>query len=182
MPPRETLLPPRLGLIIAAIGLAVVFRLIPHPPNFAPIAAIGLFGGAYLANRWMALAIPLAALFLSDLVLGLHSGMWAVYAAMAVSVLLGGWLRSNRAPHRVVGAALAGSLVFFALTNLAVWLMDGMYPMTLGGLAACYMAALPFLQNTVVGDLVFTVALFGGFALLERRFPVLRAEPRVAAA
>jgi hypothetical protein len=172
-PPR--LIDLRLGVLLAVILVAALTRLIPHPPNFTPIAAIGLFGGAYLTRRWMAFAAPLAALFLSDLILGLHSGMWVVYGAMAVAVGLGFLLRENRSASRVLGATLAGTLSFFVLTNLAVWAFSGMYPRSLEGLVACYVAALPFLQNSLAGDLTFAVALFGGFHLAQQRFAWLRA-------
>jgi hypothetical protein len=69
---------------------------------------------------------------------------------------------------------LASSVLFFVLTNFGVWAFDALYPKTLEGLMACYVAAIPFFRNTLLGDLSYTVVLFGGFALLERRIPVLR--------
>ena len=59
-------------IIPLIIVLAAVTRLIPHPPNFTPIIAIGLFGGAYIQNRSLAILIPIGAMFISDLFLGLH--------------------------------------------------------------------------------------------------------------
>ncbi|MFN5082269.1 DUF6580 family putative transport protein [Brevundimonas sp.] len=179
--PPSRLIDLRLGVLMAIIVVAALTRLIPHPPNFTPIAAIGLFGGAYLTRRWMAFAAPLGAMFVSDLVLGLHSGMWVVYGAMAVAVGLGFLLRQNRSAGRVLGATLAGTLSFFVLTNLAVWAFSGMYPRTPEGLVACYVAALPFLQNSLAGDLTFALALFGGFHLAQQHFAWLR-DPVPAAA
>lgn len=165
-------------VLVAAILLAALSRLLPHPPNFAPIMALGLFGGAYLTHRWAALAVPLAALLLSDLLLGFYQGQWVVYLATAASVGLGLLLRENRTVPRVGLAAVAGTALFFVVTNFAVWATSGMYPLTSAGLAACYVAALPFLQNSLAGDLLFTGVLFGGFSLLERSIPGLR--PQVA--
>jgi hypothetical protein len=96
-------------------------------------------------------------------------------------VVLGGVLRRRRAPLRVLTATLAGSLLFFALSNFGVWMGEGLYPKTGEGLLACYVAAIPFLANSVVGDLAYATLLFGGFALLERRFSALR-EPQAHAA
>ena len=171
----------RLIALLSAVVLAAAFRLVPHPPNFSPIGAMALFGGAYLGRRAMAFAAPLGAMFLSDMVLGFHAGMPFVYAGVALIVLLGWALRSRVTHLTVAGAAVASSVLFFAVTNLGVWLQSGMYPATAAGLAACYVAALPFFQNSLAGDLFFSALLFGGFALLERAVPALR-EPRLHAA
>jgi hypothetical protein len=171
----------RLLALLSAIVAAAALRLVPHPPNFSPIDAMALFSAAYLGRRMLAFVAPLAALLVSDAVLGFYSGMWVQYVSVALVVLLG-WVVLNRvSPVRVGLAALAGSVLFFGLTNFGVWLMSEMYPQTLSGLAACYVAAIPFFQNTLAGDLFFSGLLFGGFALLERAVPALRLqEPRPA--
>jgi hypothetical protein len=160
--------------IAAMVAMAAASRLLPHPPNFTPLAAMALLGGAYLPDKRVAFAVPLAALFLSDLVLGLHAGMWAVYGSFMLVVCLGFTLRRSRKPLRIGAAALASSVLFFALTNLAVWAFGSMYPKTAAGLAACYAAAIPFFRNTLAGDLFYTALLFGGFALAQRGWPALR--------
>ena len=143
-------------------------------PYFTPIGAMALFSGAYLANRKLAFAAPIAAMLLSDAVLGFHSGMPFVYGSVALIVIIG-WLGLARVSSlRLVAAALISSLLFFVVTNFGTWAVSGMYPLTPSGLAACYIAAIPFFQNTVVGDLFYTGLLFGGFALLERAIPALR--------
>lgn len=171
----------RLAAILAAIFAAALFRLAPHPPNFTPIAAMALFGGACLGRRALAFAAPLGALALSDAILGFHSSMVFVYGSVALTVLLGWAVARKITPMRVAGAAVASSVLFFVVTNFGVWLAGGMYPPTLSGLAACYVAAIPFFQNTLAGDLFFTAVLFGGFALFERRLPALRAQAPQAA-
>ena len=163
------------GLILAAAAS----RLLPHPPNFTPIAALALFGGAYFgAKRW-ALLVPLAAMLLSDLVIGFHPLLPVVYGSFALIVSIGFWLRTRRRPLPIAGAALASSLLFFLVTNFGVWALGSLYPKTLQGLLVCYAAAIPFFQNTLFGDAVYTVALFGSFRLIERGFPAVR-EPAVA--
>ena len=165
----------RLLAITAAILGAAALRLVPHPPNFTPIGAMALFSGAYLGRRGaIALAAPLGALLLSDLVLGFYHGMPTVYFSVALIVLLGGLALRRVSPIRVGTAAIASSVLFFVITNLGMWLFSGFYPRTLAGLKACYIAAIPFFQNTVAGDLIYSAVLFGGFALLERWVPAIR--------
>jgi hypothetical protein len=172
---------PRLIAILAAILIAAALRLVPHWPNFTPIGAMALFGGAYFGKRALAFAAPLGALLVSDAVLGFHAGMPFVYGSVALIVLLGWAIAKRITPLSIAVAALASSVLFFAITNFGTWLASGMYPPTLTGLAACYVAAIPFFQNTLAGDLAFSALLFGGFALLEQRLPVLRAPaPRAA--
>jgi len=169
---------PRLLALLSAIVAAAALRLAPHPPNFTPIGAMALFSAAYLGRRPIAFAAPLGALLLSDLLLGFYHGIVTVYASVALIVVVG-WLALSRiSPLRVGAAALASSVLFFAITNFGVWLFTGFYPLTWAGLSACYVAAIPFFQNTVAGDLFYSVLLFGGFALLERTLPMLR--PRAA--
>lgn len=162
----------RFLVLAAMVASAALARLIPHPPNFTPVGAMALFGGACVADRRIALLLPLAALFLSDLFLGLHVLIPVVYGSFALNVLLGRWLRSRRTAVSTTAVALLGSVQFFAVTNFACWLLY--YPPTAEGLAACYVAALPFFQNTLLGDAVFATALFGTLALAERGVPVLR--------
>ena len=168
----------RILTLLTAILAAAALRLVPHPPNFTPIGAMALFSGAYLGRRGaVALVAPLGALFLSDLVLGFYRGMPTVYFSVALIVIIG-WMALRRvSPIRVGGAAIASSVLFFVLTNFGMWLFSGFYPRTLAGLEACYIAAIPFFQNTVAGDLFYAAVLFGGFALLERTVPALGSRP-----
>ena len=165
----------RLTVIFVAILAAAALRLVPHPPNFTPIGSMALFSGAYFGRRGaIALVAPLAALLVSDLVLGFYHGMATVYFSTALVVLIG-WLTLKRvSPVRVIGAAITSSVLFFVLTNFGMWLSSGFYPHTWAGFEACYVVAIPFFQNTIAGDLFFSALLFGGFALLERTVPALR--------
>jgi hypothetical protein len=168
------MLKPRLLALVAMIFMAAAARLIPHPPNMTPIAAVALFGGATFADKRLAFLMPLAALFLSDLVIGFHSHMEIVYLSFALIVAIGLWLQKHRTALPIAGAVLLSSVLFFAITNFGVWAFGTMYPMTWEGLAACYVAAIPFFRNELLGDMLYATALFGGFALLERLLPVLR--------
>jgi hypothetical protein len=169
------MLKPRLMVLISIVLAAALARLMPHLPNMTPIAAIALFGGAYFSDKRLAFLVPLTALFVSDLALGgYYPGMEVVYLSFGLIVCIGLWLQKHRTVLPIAGAALAGSVLFFVLTNFGVWAFSGMYPTNLAGLIACYTAALPFFTNTLMGDVFYTALLFGGFALLESRFAGLR--------
>lgn len=179
----------RMALFSGIVLAAAIARLLPHPPNVTPIAAMALFAGAYLTNRRFAFAFPLAAMLLSDLALGyfvyggkslLHSQP-VVYVCMLCTVGMGTLISNRRSPVQVGSAALASSILFYIVTNFAVWAGGHLYPHTGAGLAACYVAAIPFFRNSVMGDLSFAALLFGGFALLEKRLPSLREETRASA-
>jgi hypothetical protein len=163
-----------LPLAACLIGLDVVARLLPHAPNFMPVAASAVFAGMIFRSRALALSVPVAAMLLSDLVLGFHDWriMGVVYAALALPALLAIWARRFRAPILVVPIVLSASLIFFVTTNFAVWALSGIYPYTMAGLVHCYVAALPFLQNSASGDIFWSAVLFGGWWLARRAFGV----------
>lgn len=175
------MLKPRLIALATFILAAAATRLIPHPPNLTSIGAVALFGGAYFADKRLAFAVPLAALFLSDLVLGFYAHMWVVYVAFLLIVCIGLWLQQHKNIAAIGGAAVAGSVLFYLITNFAGF-HSGLYPQGFGGIVASYIAGIPFFWNTLIGDLFFTAVLFGGFALLERQFDVLRDRPAAQAA
>jgi hypothetical protein len=171
----------RIVALLTAIVFAAALRLVPHPPNFTPIGAMALFSGAYLGRRPLAFAAPLAAMLLSDVVLGFYSGMWVTYLAVALVTLLGSLALQKRTPVRVGLAAVAGSVLFFAVSNFGVWATSGMYPHTASGFVACYVAAIPFFQNTLAGDLFYATLLFGGFRIAELMIPQIEGQGAQAA-
>jgi hypothetical protein len=168
---------PRLLFLAGMILAAAASRLIPHPPNFSPIAALALFGGAQFADKRLAFLVPLTAMFLSDLVIGLHSLIPVIYGCFALIVCLGFWVRRNQNLWRIGGAALLGAILFFVTTNFGVWLFTSFYSKTETGLLACYTEAIPFFWNTLSSDLIYTLVLFGGVRAAEWRWPVLRPTP-----
>jgi hypothetical protein len=154
------------------VVLSIALRFVSLPVAFTSVAASLLYFGARQPRRrmWIPLVLMVAAdVVLTKLVYAYplsadHLVTWAWYAGM---LLLGGTLKENSGALRVGGAALAASVSFFLLSNFAVWVVWAMYPKTLAGLAACYLAALPFFRHSLAGDLFFTVAFFGLGALLE---------------
>ena len=153
--------PGDLSLAMSLVGLDVVARVAPHAPNVTPIAASAVLAGMVLRSRALAVAVPLSAMLVSDLVTGAYDWriMGVVYAALALPALLARWGRAR--PMLVLAPlVLSSSLLFFATTNFAVWAFSGMYAHDLHGLVLCYVAALPFLGNTVAGDMLWTTLLF----------------------
>lgn len=163
-------------LVACLVALVVVARLIPHAPNFTPIVGAALFAGMVFRSRSLALIVPIAAMLLSDLILGFED--WriraVVYAALVLPVILGIWGQRFRPIAALLPLALSSSLLFFAASNFAVWAFSGMYALDLKGLIQCYVLALPFLQNTVTGDIAWTAALFGSWWLVQRWIPTAR--------
>ncbi len=149
---------------VIIIFIAACLRLIPHPANVAPIAAMALFGGVYVNKRY-ALVIPLLAMLLSDMFLGFHDTMVFVYGSFLLTGLIGLFIKHHKTPFMIIGGSVVSSLLFFFITNFGVWLVGTLYPHTLFGLLASYTAGLPFLRNTLFGDLGYTGLLFGSYEL-----------------
>lgn len=170
---KKSQLGPSFWAALVVVVVASVLRLIPHPPNFSPIGAMALFGGAFLAFPVLRVLLPVMVLFLTDMALGFHDQMVAVYASVLLVSFLGVGLGEKASAGRVIARSLLGSALFFVITNFAVWAQSGFYPNTLSGLAECYWLALPFFQNSVAGDLAYTTLFFGGWAMARRWIPVL---------
>jgi hypothetical protein len=154
--------------------LGALARLIPHPPNFAPVGATSLFAGARLPV-WQAYLVPLVLMAITDPILAAFYGVPAfgkfqlfVYGSFLISVWLGRRLRNTQSVPRIAAFALADSVQFFLITNFPSWAMSNTYPRTLSGLATCYTAAIPFFGWTVAGDLFYTGVIFGLYAWLSR--------------
>ncbi|TSC72453.1 MAG: hypothetical protein G01um101438_537 [Parcubacteria group bacterium Gr01-1014_38] len=156
-------------VVLSLILLSAAARLFPHPANVSPIAAIALLGGASLHLPW-ALAAPGAAMLLSDLVIGFDRLpiTLSVYGSFFASVFLGRWLRGRSSPWRTLGTALASSILFYLVTNAAVWWFSGLYAQTFDGLMLSYFYAIPFFRHTLLGDLGYTVALFWAYEYAPR--------------
>jgi hypothetical protein len=116
----------------------------------------------------------MAALLLSDLILGLHAWMLAVYLSFALVVGLGFWLRNRIKAGNLLVASLSSSLLFFLITNFAVWVGSPFYPQTMTGLMESYTMALPFFYNGILGDLFYTAVFFGVFHLVQQVSPKFR--------
>ena len=155
-------------IAIALTILSALGRLLPHPPNVTPVGASSLFAGARL-NGWMAYLLPILVMAVTDpLVGGYTRSTPIIYLSFLISVWIGRRVASSDSALRIGGACLLSSVQFFLLTNFSTWMMGTFYAKSLAGLAACYVSALPFFGYTVLGDLFFTAAIFGLYALLTR--------------
>jgi hypothetical protein len=155
------------------VVLGALFRFIPHLPNFTPIAAMALFGGALYSNKWKALLIPMAILFVSDLILGFHATMIFVYVGFLVTVFIGMRIGKKAAFKNIFFSALLSSIVFFLLTNFGVWMMYDFYPNNFAGLIGTYAAGLPFFRNEVMGTLFYSGVFFGAYSIAKAKYPQL---------
>jgi len=154
------------ALFLISIGASL--RLLPHPPNFAPIGALALFGGVYLSKK-VAFGLPIAAMVISDVFIGYYEPklMVAVYGSFILCVLLGFWLKGHKKWHTVLGSSLLAAVIFFFVTNFAVWAFTPWYAKTSSGLIQCYFMALPFFKNTLLGNLFYVTVFFGVYELVE---------------
>lgn len=191
-----------MSIILAGLTVVgILVRLLPHPANFTPIAALALFSGAYFSKRWSWI-FPLFAMLVSDSMIGFYDVrlMAAVYGSLLLPILISrfisppscgvsdrtgriftapihprgraigysgkmwGFIQKNKNVISITAVSLAGSVLFFLITNFAVWAYSSMYTRDLAGLAQSYIAGLPFFRNTVLGDLFWAGVFFGGYA------------------
>ena len=176
----------RFGILAVIIIVAAFSRIIPHMPNFSPLGAIGIFGAAHFSKKWQALVIPLAATWLSDLFINnviyakyypnftwFAQGFYWQYAAYILIVVAGFFIMRKVNTKTVLMGALASSAIFFIVSNFGCW-PGSIYPQNFGGLMQCYVAGLPFVGGTLLGDLFYCAAMFGGFAYIQKQLPALQ--------
>lgn len=166
----------RLVTLSIVILVAAASRLLPHPYNFTPVAAIALFSGAQFERKSLAFVVPFAALLLSDAVLGFYvlSEMMVTYAGFAAVVCIGFIIRGRQQFSPIAVGTLAGAVTFFLITNCALWINPNLYPQNLNGLMQGYAAGIPFFWNTLLSDIFYSALLFGGFALAESKYTWLK--------
>lgn len=169
----------KLILVFALVGLAIWSRLVPHPANFTALTAVALFGGAMLPRYW-GVVIPLSAMIVSDLFIGLHSLSLVVWVSFMLMTFVGSYLRARLNAVNVIFASLAGSSLFYIITNFAVWAEGRMYAMNFGGLIQSYVNAIPFYRNMLVGDLLYVGVLFGAYAAVTYGVRRLLASPKLS--
>ncbi|CAN5171778.1 hypothetical protein BH09BAC1_BH09BAC1_29220 [soil metagenome] len=179
-----TLNRPNVMAVLIMLLIAGITRALPHPANFAPMAAMALFGGAYINNRKLAFLLPLVAMIFSDVLLevlfqlnlrefsGIHETMFFVYGSIVAITGIGLLLNNRVKPLNVIGGSLAGSILFFIVTNFGVYAM-GATGHNSTSLITTYALGIPFFQYTVLGDLCYVTLLFGSFELLKARLPQL---------
>ena len=156
------------SIALLLILMGVSLRFLPHPPNFAPIVAIALFSGAYLSRK-IALILPLATMAISDVFIGYYEPklMASVYGSFLLCVVLGFWLKKHKRWYTVLGSSLLSATLFFVITNFAVWAFTPWYEKSIFGLIQCYLMALPFFRNALLGNLFYATSLFGIYEAVD---------------
>jgi len=157
----------KLASPVTFILIGMVSRIIPHPANFVPIAAMAIFGGTFLPKK-QALILPILAMIMSDFFIGFDNlpMRLTVYGSFLISVLIGFYLKKHNNPKNVVFGSLISSVIFFITTNFMVYASSGIYNHTLTGLIECYTLAIPFFRNTILGDLFYTGVFFVSWELV----------------
>ena len=149
--------------IVGIIIIAILSRLIPHPPNFTPVTAVALFSIINFKNKYIGVSIPIICLFVSDLILGISLINLFVYFSFILISGIGNLFKKIN-----IKSVLLSSIVFFLFTNFGVWLIG--YPKTLEGLITCYIAAIPFFGYTLAGDLFYSYSAKISLNFFERKF------------
>lgn len=168
-------------IVVGLVTFAILTRLLPHPPNFTSVAAVAIFAGALLPKKW-AIVVPSVTMLLSDAIIGFHSLILVTWGSMMLSALMSGWLMRKISVGKVITTGIMSSVIFFVVTNFAVWAERLMYPPTWAGLIQCYYNALPFFRNSLAGDVAYSLALFGCYVLVRRYVVTPRSAGAVVAA
>ena len=176
-----------LSLLIGIMFIAALTRLLPHPPNFSPILAIGIFGAAHFTKKWHALFISIFAIWFSDLIINnyiyttslqfvwFYKGFQWQYGSYLSIILLNIYVfKNNISLSKTFGTAVGSGAIFFLVSNFGVWIGSGMYSKNIIGLLACYTAGIPFLQNTIISNLLFTTVLFGSYYLIQSEYSSIK--------
>ena len=177
----------RVGVICAMIFVVAFSRFLSPIHNFSPLGAMSLFGAAYFAKKWQVFLIPILAIFLSDLFINnvvlhqyypeftfLYPGFYWQYGSYLLIALVGIFLFKKIDSSRIIGGALLSTVIFFIVSNLGVWASGLLYPMTIEGLGACFLAAIPFIKGSLLGNLFYSALLFGSFSFAQKQFPALK--------
>ena len=140
-------------------------RIIPHPPNFTPILASAIMAPILIKDRWFGIAVPIVAMFISDVIIGFYSYQFVIYASI-LAIALVAPMRKNYVRLGIM--AVGGSVWFFITTNFAEWLIWDYYPKTIEGLISCYTLAIPFFKNTLISTCLFTCLIVISIKYIEK--------------
>ncbi len=154
-----------LGIILV---LVCCLRFLPHPPNMTPVIAVSILAVTWFKRPVLQFGFPLLIMVLTDAVLGFHSLVPVVYMAIICAGLTGLILKKSFSFVNVLGSSLLASIIFFVITNFGVWLLSSMYPKTVLGLISCYVAAIPFFHNTVIGTVGVLMGVYGLNVLVQK--------------
>jgi len=152
-------------LAICLLAIGILSRLIIHVDNFTPVIALALFGGVYL-KRKQALLLPILLFAATDIILGFHKTMFFTWSTILLIVLMGFAVQKNKNWATVLGGGIFSAILFFVTTNFGVWIMTGMHPLTLTGLAECYVVAIPYFRSSLLSTLIYGFIFFGAYEVI----------------
>ena len=152
---------------IILIVLGIASRLLPHTSQFTAILAVSMFAGLYLP-RWQALALPVAMMIVTDMILGFHDTIAYTWGSMLIISSLGLWIKQHKNFGTVLGGSVCSAVIFFVVTNFGAWLSP-LYPHTMAGLKECYIMAIPFFRSAFVSTVAYSLVLYGGYEWLLKR-------------
>jgi hypothetical protein len=165
---KNALFTPRIAFVTVAILAAAVTRFLPHPPNFTAIGGMALFAGAFIPKRWLSLLLPLVVMIATDAVIGFHNTAWAVYLSFGLITMLGWLMRERQTIYGFLGTSLAASVLFFFITNAAMWVVGFwtteplIYATNFGGLTEAIAKGIPFYSyNFLISQFVYGGLMFG---------------------
>jgi hypothetical protein len=177
----------RFFVLAALILLAAFSRVIPHPVNFSPLGAIAIFAAAHFNKRWQILCIPILATWLSDIYINnviysryyptftwFYEGFYFTYLSYILIAIFGLLLFKKLNFKRILIGILGSSVIFFIVSNLGCWVGNSFYPQNFSGLISCYIAGIPYITGTLLGDIFYGLILFGGFSIAQNQLPALR--------
>ena len=150
------------------IFVAALSRLLPHPSEFTPVIAISIFAGATLSSKKEAILIPILSMFISDIFLGFHSLLPVVYGSMALIAIISFYFLKQNTIFKTFVVGFGSGVLFYFITNFAVWVTSEMYALNFAGFIECYTLAIPFFRNSLASIFVYSIILFSTSALLER--------------
>ena len=156
-------------LAFGILILGILSRIIIHLPNFTPVIAIALFSGVHFEKK-QALTLPLILLAISDIVIGFHNTMFFTWGSILLIVTIGFWLRQHKNFRTILGASVGSAVLFFIVSNLGVWIVGELYPLTAAGLQECFVMAVPFFKMTLLSTLIYTAVFFGSYEWIASRF------------
>ena len=178
-------------LVLFTLIISTIFlRIIPHPANFTPIAAVGLFGAAYFSRKWQALILPLVALFVSDLIINntiykemnpgftfFYKGFYWQYLSIIFITLIGFVFYQKKVSLLNIGlGVLSSTVIFYLVSNFGVWASGILYPLTPEGLGMALLAGVPFIKNFLISTCVYSLGIFGVFYLLQSNFKIIESK------
>src|SRR3989338_3902606 len=149
-------------LAVCLLILGIFSRIIIHAWNFTPVIAIALFGGVYLGKK-QAIVLPLVLFAVTDIILGFHKTMFFTWGSVVLIAAIGLWIRERKSFTAILWSGIGSAVLFFLVTNFGVWLVSGMYPHRWAGLSECFVLAIPFFRNTLLGTFVYGLILFGAY-------------------